>query len=154
MSSSEQSSSCESDESIPDLQKLQPYDLEPEFSSSELSTTSSNDEQVSGSDSDSNEESRIGNTNWCLCGKCLPMCTYTESFCCLDTNEVPDEYFEGNFRIFSNEINAKFTALLCAIFFLQRKINATIFDTGFQKNKSLLTGVFCCNLFQGRCSAS
>ena len=39
MSSSEQSSSSESDnDSIPDIHKLQPYDLEPEIASSDVST--------------------------------------------------------------------------------------------------------------------
>ena len=96
MSSSEHSSS-ESDESgnesFPDLNKLKPYDLEPRISSSDLS--SSSNENSSDDDSETAEESRIGNVDWCLCGKCLPMTTYTESICCLDTNEVPDEYFEG-----------------------------------------------------------
>ena len=32
---------------------------------------------------------------WCVCGKCRPMQTFTESLCCRDTNEVPDDLFEG-----------------------------------------------------------
>ena len=52
MSSSEQSSSSESDnDSIPDIHKLQPYDLEPEIASSDVSTTTS-DENTSSSDSE------------------------------------------------------------------------------------------------------
>ena len=31
-----------------------------------------------------------------MCGKCLSMSTYAESLCCRDTNEIPDDYFEGN----------------------------------------------------------
>ena len=77
MSSSEHSSS-ESDEtgneSLPDLHKLKPYDLEPRISSSDLSSSSNGN-----SDSETAEESRIGNVDWCLCGKCLPMTSYTES---------------------------------------------------------------------------
>ena len=96
MSSSEQSSSSESDnDSIPDIHKLQPYDLEPEIASSDVSTTTS-DENSSSSDSEKADYSRIGNTNWCPCVKCFTMSTYTESLCCRDTNEVADEYFEGN----------------------------------------------------------
>ena len=96
MSSSEQSSSSESDnDSIPDVHKLQPYDLEPEIASSDVSMTTS-DKNTSSSDSEIADYSRIGNTSWCSCGKCFPMSTYTESLCCRDTNEVPDEYFEGN----------------------------------------------------------
>ena len=101
MSSSETSSSCEiDDEILPDLYKLQPYDLKPKISSSDLSSTSS-DKDISSSDSETTEESRLGNTNWCLCGKCFPMLTYTESLCCLDTNGVPDEYFERMHNIIS-----------------------------------------------------
>ena len=97
MSSSETSSSCEiDDEILSDLQKLQPYDLEPKISSS-----TSSDKDISSSDCETTEESRLGNTNWCLCWKCFPMLTYTESLCCLDTNEVPDEYFERMYNIIS-----------------------------------------------------
>ena len=52
---------------IPDLHKLKPYDLEPQISSSDLS--SSSNENTSDSDSETAEESRIGNVDWCLCGK-------------------------------------------------------------------------------------
>ena len=77
------------------VHKLQPYDLEPEIASSDVSTTTS-DENTSSSDSEIADYSRIGNTSWCSCGKCFPMSTYTESLCCRDTNEVADVYFEGN----------------------------------------------------------
>ena len=89
MPSSEPSSYCESDdENLLDLQKLQPNGFEPNVSSSNLSSTSS-DKDISSSDSETAEESRLGNTNW------YPILTYTEILCCLDTNEDPDEYFEG-----------------------------------------------------------
>ena len=42
------------------------------------------------------ETLRIGNTDWCLCGRCAPMETHTESLCCKETNEIPEEYFEGD----------------------------------------------------------
>ena len=64
MSSSEQSSSSESDnDSIPDIHKLQPYDLEPEIASSDVSTTTSdeNTSSTSSSDSEIADYSRIGN---------------------------------------------------------------------------------------------
>ena len=86
MSSSEHSSS-ESDEtgneSLPDLHKLKPYDLEPRISSSDLSSSSNGN-----NDSETAEESRIGNVDWCLCGKCLPMTSYTESICCFDISKA------------------------------------------------------------------
>ena len=51
MSSSERSSSGESDdESLPDLQKLKPYDLEPEILSLDGISTSSDEEELSSSD--------------------------------------------------------------------------------------------------------
>ena len=73
MSSNEDSSSSESDnDNFPDINKLKPYDLEPEIASSELSSTSSGDDISSSSDSEKDDDSRIGNTSWCLCGgKCL-----------------------------------------------------------------------------------
>ena len=93
MSSNEDFSSSESDsDSFPDINKLKPYDLEPEIASNELSSTSSGDDISSSSDSKKDDDSRIGNTSWCLCGgKCLPMSTYTEGLCCRDTNEISDD---------------------------------------------------------------
>ena len=97
--STEDSLSSESDnESFPDINKLKPYDLEPEIASSELSSSSSGD-NISSSDSENDDDTRIGNTSWCLCGKCLSMSTYNVySLCCRDTNEIPDDYFEGNYN--------------------------------------------------------
>ena len=76
-------------ESIPDIASLKPYDHEPVREI--IDPVSSSDEN----DSEVEEVSRIGNTNWCQCGKCQPMQTYTESYCCQDTNEVPEDYFAG-----------------------------------------------------------
>jgi len=60
-------------------------------------------------------ELRIGNVNWCICGKCEPMKTEAESFCCLDANEVPDEYFEDKNN---NFIRLFMSALACSKHFL------------------------------------
>ena len=57
--SSERSSSGESDdESLPDLQKLKPYDFEPEILSFDAISTSSDGEELNSSDCEA--ESRIG----------------------------------------------------------------------------------------------
>ena len=40
--------------------------------------------------------SRKGNTNWCACGHCRAKETEIESFCCRDTNQPLDNYFEGH----------------------------------------------------------
>ena len=48
------------DESLPDLQKLKPYDLEPEILSLDGISTSSDEEELSSSDCEA--ESRIGKT--------------------------------------------------------------------------------------------
>ena len=42
-------------------------------------------------------------TEWCLCRKCQPIESETESSCFLDTNEVPDDYFEEKKCITSSE---------------------------------------------------
>ena len=60
--STEDSSSSESDyDCFPDINKLKPYDLEPEISSSKLSSSSSGDD-ISSSDSEK-DDTRIGNTS-------------------------------------------------------------------------------------------
>ena len=88
LSEDDTGSSTSSDrESIPDIGSLKPYDFEPTI---EYNSSSSDDE------TSQKEDLRMGNIYWCMCGKCQVMETETESLCCLDTNEVPDSYFEGN----------------------------------------------------------
>ena len=45
--------------------------------------------------SEAEEQGRILKTDWCQSGEYKPVATYTESFCCQDTNKVPEELFEG-----------------------------------------------------------
>lgn len=90
---SSSSSTCSSDSSLPNLNALKPYDMEPMRSALDLSENSYDSSE--NSSDEENEKKRIGNTEWCMCGKCKVMLTYTESLCCRETNEVPDENFEG-----------------------------------------------------------
>jgi hypothetical protein len=75
-----------SDESLPDASNLKAYDFEPVCKPKIL---------IEKIDNENEEKIRIGNTDWCLCGKCEEMETHTESLCCQDTNEVTEELFEG-----------------------------------------------------------
>ena len=81
-----ESDQSEGDESIPDLCLLKPYDSESLVkripNNTDLQTTETTTK-------------RIGNTNWRQCGLCQPMESEAESLCCLNTNEVPDDYFKG-----------------------------------------------------------
>ena len=44
------------------------------------------------------KKTRAGNNNWCQCGGyCQPMDTDTESLCCRDTNEIPDDILKASF---------------------------------------------------------
>ena len=76
----------ESDQSTLDLCFLKPYDFKPLVKKIPNNTDLQTTEVTS---------KRIGNTNWCQCGLCQPMESESESLCCLDTNEVPGDYFEG-----------------------------------------------------------
>ena len=90
------SSSCESsdsEDSLPDIGSLKPYDFEPEIPYAEEEQKYERKQSIL-------SLSRIGNTHWCTCGECKPMETEAESLCCLDTNEVPNEYFEGKFCVY------------------------------------------------------
>ena len=77
-------------ESLQDLLLLKPYDFEPNIK--DLPSDSNNQQK------EKNEHWRIGNTDWCICEKSQPMESKAESLCCLDTDEVPDDYFEGQKR--------------------------------------------------------
>ena len=68
--------------------KLKPYGLDPVYKPRMFSLESE-------LESEAEEQGGIGNTDWCQCGECKPMATYTESLCFQDTNEVPEELFEG-----------------------------------------------------------
>ena len=93
---SQSSLSSESDslneELCSDFSKLKPYSFEPIISSDEdedppIVTTFMEEKVV--------ENSRVGNVDWCLCNCCKPMDSEVESFCCKETNELPEELFEG-----------------------------------------------------------
>lgn len=79
-----------SDESQPDYSNLKGYDFEPECDPRPVSPSS--DE---GANTEDRNDSRVGNRDWCVCGKCEAMKSATESLCCKDTNEVPEEFYEG-----------------------------------------------------------
>ena len=65
-SESVDSNSSSSSISIPNISKLQPYDLEPTIPSSEVSSNSNSDEGTSDSEQ---EKERIGNTDfWAVVG--------------------------------------------------------------------------------------
>ena len=91
---SDEDDNSSEEELIQDFAKLRPYDHEPTVPSAEISTSSASDDEDA-DDSEQEEQERIGNVDWCGCGKCRPMLTFTESLCCQDTNEVPEELFEG-----------------------------------------------------------
>ena len=99
-SSSSSYSSCSSDSEnngdieYPNVFTLKPFDFEPEISLEEQQQMP-NDSSESDSNESPDEECRIGNTDWCKCGCCQPMQTYTESLCCKDTNEIPEKLFDG-----------------------------------------------------------
>ncbi|XP_066922098.1 uncharacterized protein [Clytia hemisphaerica] len=97
LESSSSSDESSSDESMPD--GLRPFDFEPVCSAQEMSCSEdeiSGKESIASNNSNDEQKPRKGNTDWCLCGSCKVMETEVESLCCLDTNEIKDDYFEGN----------------------------------------------------------
>ena len=81
-----ESDQSEGDGSIPSLCLLKPYDSESLVkripNNTDLQTTEATTK-------------RIGNTNWSQCGLYQPMESEAIRLCCLDTYEVPANYFEG-----------------------------------------------------------
>ena len=63
---------------------IQPYQLEPEYSSSEEieERSSDSEEEEIGDLNSSSGESRRTNTSWCLCDRCAVMPTEVECICC------------------------------------------------------------------------
>lgn len=46
-------------------------------------------------------DSRLGNTDWCNCGKCVQMPRTTDCICCKEMPVIKDNMFEGKINIFS-----------------------------------------------------
>ena len=91
----DRSSKSEMCESLQDLLLLKPYEFETNIK--DLPNDSNNQQK------EKNENWHIGNTDWRICEKCQPMESEAESLCCLDTDEVPDNYFEGQKCVTSSE---------------------------------------------------
>ena len=85
-------SRCSSEVSVPDsLSNLKSYDWKHRRSASEVAELMkklplTSDTEYNSSKGDA-EDKRIGNTDWCRCGFCKPMDTYTQSLCYAETNE-------------------------------------------------------------------
>ena len=85
-----ESNSSESDTSVLDfVTKLRPYDFEP-LASSENSVQNSD-----ASDAEVETSLRVGNIEWCQCDKCKCMESELESLCCVEANEIQDDFVEG-----------------------------------------------------------
>ena len=95
--------SYDDDDELTNLNEhLKLYNYEPSCQPrKDFVSNSENDEDYDVSSDSNQEHSRKGNTNWCACGHCRAM--DTESFCCRDTNEAPDNYFEGHKCITESE---------------------------------------------------
>lgn len=100
------SSSSDSDEDFylsKDISKLQPYSFEPLASSSEDENEDETALEQQGAISSceaATQISRVGNLNWCFCGCCKQMDSEAESLCCQETNEIPDNLFQGMFFLY------------------------------------------------------
>ena len=90
--------SYDDDDELTNLNEhLKPYNYEPSCQPrKDFISNSENDEDSDVSSDSNHEHSRKGNTNLCACGHSPAMETEIEGFCCRDTNEAPDNYFEGH----------------------------------------------------------
>ena len=79
--------SYSSDTSLPDVNNLKPYDMEPMRSAIDISSSWTDLSSENSSVEENKKKERIVNTYWCTCGKCRKMLTYTESLCCRNTND-------------------------------------------------------------------
>ncbi|XP_065060247.1 P2X purinoceptor 7-like [Rhopilema esculentum] len=96
--SSEESTdgNCESeDNAVPEINRLKPFDMEPRRKLEDWELNDLDGKSDDSTESESERE-RIGNAYWCVCGgKCKAMETYAESLCCQETNDIPENYFQG-----------------------------------------------------------
>ena len=97
--------SYDDDDELTNLNEhLKPYNYEPSCQPrKDFISNSENDEDSDVSSDSNHEHSRKGNTNLYACGHSPAMETEIEGFCCRDTNEAPDNYFEGHKCITESE---------------------------------------------------
>ena len=82
-----------SENEIPNLNSLKPFEFKPKTSIEYINSSSSSDDEEKGTE---DKVKRIGNSEWCGSSKqCKPMKSYTESLCCQEGNDMPERYFEG-----------------------------------------------------------
>ena len=95
MDASEENNSNESDFSeneIPSLNSLKPFEFEVKTTIRDINSSSSDDKEEGIED----KVKWIGNSQWCKCSKqCKPIKTYTESLCCREKNDIPERCFKG-----------------------------------------------------------
>ena len=79
-----------SENELPDLNSLKPFELEPKTNIGDINSSSIDDKE----EVIEYKVKRIGNSEWCECIKqCKPKKTYTESVCCQERNSIPDRCF-------------------------------------------------------------
>ena len=72
---------------------VQPFQFEPTFPPGGEPTDSEESEE---DDTEVNLSARIGNTEWCSCGRnCVAMLTDHESFCCQELEELNQKFDES-----------------------------------------------------------
>ena len=78
---------------------IQPYQLEPEYSSEEIEEQGSDSEEEDeiGNLESPSGESRRTNTSWCLCDPCVLMPTEKECVCCKELASL-SKIVEGWFQ--------------------------------------------------------
>ena len=78
-----------SENEIPDLNSLTPFEFEAKTNIGDINSSSSNDAEVI-----EDKVNWIRNSEWCeFSEQCKPMKTYTESLCCQERNEIPERRF-------------------------------------------------------------
>ena len=87
------------------MNTLKPYDFEPIVSSNSGDEASGtyDEPEVQEDDNSSHSTSRVGNIRWCKCGECRAMSTEVESVCCSESNEIPEDFFEGTYFNHTNK---------------------------------------------------
>ena len=81
-----------SENEIPNLNSLKPFEFEPKTTIEDTNFSSSDDEEEGMED----KVKWIGNSEWSEGSKqCKPMKTCTERLCCREWNDIPERYFKG-----------------------------------------------------------
>ena len=110
---------------------ISPYCHEPTKSKMSVKYDGDEDEELSSSDNEDQDDTRIGNNSWCLCGQCIAMSTSVESLCCGEMNEISEQRLSGTKVLFISNLLFEIYPHFASKIYVKKKVINLNLHTNF-----------------------